>query len=180
MLVGGNSSRMGRDKAWLPFHGATLAQSVAGAVRAAAGTVVLVGSVRRHALLGYGVVPDIYPGEGPLGGILTALRNSTADWNLIVACDMPGLPVDFLRQLLDAAGACGGDVLAPTGPTGRLEPLCAAYHRRSRQGLYSAFARGVRKLTVALKEVRTVAWPVAEVSYFQNVNTPEEWAPYDR
>ncbi len=180
MLVGGQSSRMGRDKALLPWSGATLAQAVAEAVRAAAGNVALVGSPSRHEHLGYGIVPDLYPGEGPLGGILTALRHSTADWNLIVACDMPGLRADFLRQLLDAAGCCAGDALVPAGPSGLPEPLCAAYHRRSRQSLCTAFARGVRKLAAALEEVRAVAWPVPEVSYFQNVNTPEDWAPYER
>jgi molybdopterin-guanine dinucleotide biosynthesis protein A len=171
---------MGRDKALLPYRGATLARTVADAVRAAAGQVAFVGSVRRHGLLGYGVVPDLWVGEGPLGGILAALQNSAADWNLIVACDMPELRTDFLRQLLDAADCCEGDALVPIGPSGRLEPLCAAYHRNSRQGLYQAFARGVRKIAVALEAVRTVTWPIPEVSCFQNVNTPEEWASYER
>jgi len=171
---------MGRDKALLPYRGATLAQTVAQTVRAAAGNVTLVGSPNRHGHLGYGIVPDVYAGEGPLGGILTALQQSSADWNLMVACDMPGLTVDFLGQLLDAADTCEGDALVPAGPSGRLEPLCAVYHRRSLQGLYAAFARGVRKVALALEEVRWVAWPVPELSCFQNVNTPEEWASYDR
>jgi molybdopterin-guanine dinucleotide biosynthesis protein A len=114
-----------------------------------------------------------------LGGILTALENSSADWNLIVACDMPGLEADFLRRLLDTAEHCDCDALVPAGPSGRLEPLCAVYHRRSLRGLYAAFARGVRKVAVALEEVRTVAWHVPEVSCFQNVNTPEDWAAYE-
>jgi molybdopterin-guanine dinucleotide biosynthesis protein A len=166
---------MGRNKALLPFHGSTLAQSVAEAVRAAAGTVSLVGNISfRHD------VPDLYPGEGPLGGILTGLQHSTADWNLIVACDMPLLSGEFLGQLLDAAECCDGDALVPIGPSGRLEPLCAVYHRRCLQGLQAAFERGVRKIATALEEVRTVTWPVAELSCFQNVNTPEDWAPYER
>ena len=180
VLVGGKSSRMGRDKALLPFHGRTLAEVVAGAVSAAAGPTALVGGSRRMAPVEFGFVPDLYPGEGPLGGILTALQHSRADWNLIVACDMPGLKVDFLRQLLDAADCREGDALVPAGPSGLLEPLCAAYHRRSRQGLHAAFARGVRKIAAALEEVRTVRWPVPEMSYFHNVNTPEDWAAYDR
>jgi len=178
---------MGRDKALLPYRGRTLAQTVAQTVAQAvaeavgtAGTVSLVGRPQRDGHLGYGVVPDIYPGEGPLGGILTALQHSTADWNLIVACDMPELSVAFLGQLLDAAEQRECDALVPTGPSGRLEPLCAVDHRNSRQGLYSAFARGVRKIALALEEVRTIPWPVSELACFQNVNTPEDWAPYER
>jgi molybdopterin-guanine dinucleotide biosynthesis protein A len=169
---------MGQDKALLPWEGATLGQVVATAVEAAAGSVCLVGSPRRHGHLPAPVIPDLYPGEGPLGGILTALQHSRADWNLVVACDMPELSAAFLRQLLDAADGCDADALAPADPSGRLEPLCAVYHRRCRQELYAAFARGVRKVAVALEEVRHLPWPVSEVSYFQNVNTPEDWAPY--
>lgn len=180
VLVGGNSSRMGRDKALLPWHGTTMAQAVAEAVRTAAGSVALVGNPRRHGHLGYSVVPDMYAGEGPLGGILTAIENSAADWNLIVACDMPALSAGFLGQLLAAADRCEGDALVPVGPSGRLEPLCGVYHRRSRQGLYAAFLGGARKVAVALEGIRCVVWPVPEVSYFQNVNTPEDWAAYDR
>ena len=171
---------MGRNKALLPYHGTTLAQSVAEAVRSAAGTAALVGGQSCDAPSGIGFVPDLYPGEGPLGGILSALRSSTADWNLIVACDMPELRSALLRQLLDAADCCGADVLAPAGPSGRIEPLCAAYHRNALGGLESAFAGGVRKIAAALEEVRTVIWAVPELSCFQNVNTPEEWAPYER
>jgi molybdopterin-guanine dinucleotide biosynthesis protein A len=186
---------MGRDKALLPFRGATLAHTVARAVEAAAGNVFLVGNPHRHGFIGHGltgngstgnaVVPDIYPGEGPLGGILTALRHSQADWNLIVACDMPALSTDFLGQMLDAAEHTAehtrdADALVPTGPAGRPEPLCAVYHRRARQGLYAAFARGVRRVGAALEEVRSVPWPVPQVHYFQNVNTPEDWALYGR
>jgi molybdenum cofactor guanylyltransferase len=180
VLVGGNSSRMGRNKALLPYHGITLAESVAEVVRAAAGTAALVGGRPCGALSGIGFVPDLYPGEGPLGGILSALRSSTADWNLMVACDMPDLEANFLRQLLDAADSCGAVALVPAGPSGRLEPLCAAYHRKALGGLEAAFARGIRKIAAALEEVRTVTWPVPELSCFQNVNTPEEWAPYER
>ena len=91
---------------------------------------------------------------------------------------MPGLCAGFLRQLLDAAVRSDAAVLVPASPSGRLEPLCAVYHRSSRQGLHAAFTRGVRKASAALEEVRCLVWPVPEASYFQNVNTPEDWAPH--
>ena len=180
MLVGGGSSRMGHDKALLKYGGGTLVQAVAEAVRQATGNVALVGSVQLYGHLGYGVLPDIYPGEGPLGGILSVLQNSAAEWTLIVACDMPGLTADFLHGLMEAAERSDGDVLVPVGPGGRLEPLCAVYHRRSRQGIYKAFEQGVRKVATALEKVRAVTLAVPEVLPFQNVNTPEEWRRYAR
>jgi molybdopterin-guanine dinucleotide biosynthesis protein A len=171
---------MGRDKARLPFRGGLLVQAVAEAVKVAAGSAVLVGGPSRigDIRLDYPILPDTYPAEGPLGGILSALQNTTADWNLIVACDMPELSAEFLSALLDAAEGCDADVLIPAGPDGRLEPLCAVYHRRSRQALYDAFAAGIRKVTAAFEGSRIVVFPVPEVTPFQNVNTPEDWAAY--
>ena len=180
LLVGGKSSRMGREKALLPFAGGTLAGAVASAVERAAGSVVLVGNPQVAGLLGYPAIPDRYPGEGPLGGILTALEHSGSDWNLVTACDMPGLSAEFLTDLLAAALGCGGDALLPAGPGGLPEPLCAVYHCRSREGLSRAFARGVRKIAAALEGAAVRVWPVADAGLFQNVNTPEDWAACER
>jgi len=180
VLTGGLSSRMGRDKALLPFHGGSLAGFVARLVAQAAGSAALVGSTQRHAMLGYPVIGDRYPGQGPLSGILTALEATAADWNLIVACDMPRLTVPFLAGLLDAAAGSEADALLPAGAPGLLEPLCAVYHRRALGGLAAAFHGGTRKITVALDSVRVTVLPVTEITHFQNVNTAEEWATRDQ
>jgi len=172
VLVGGRSRRMGRDKASLPFHGGTLAGAVARAVETAAGSAILVGNP------GLGGIPDRYPGEGPLGGILTALHHTAAEWNLIVACDMPEITPAFLRRLLDQAEAAAGDVLLPYGPGGRPEPLCAVYRRQVLETLERRFAEGIRKVTAALQGLAVIRLDVAEVMSFQNVNTPEDWAVY--
>jgi molybdopterin-guanine dinucleotide biosynthesis protein A len=169
---------MGRDKALLPFRGGALAVSVAHSVKLAAESAVLVGDPARYEGLGFPVISDLYPGEGPLGGILTALHHTSSEWNLVIACDMPEVSPEFLRQLLDAASNAGADALIPTDPSGKPEPLCAVYHRRSLSAMEAAFARGIRKVTAALEGLRTATLPVAEVSRFQNVNTPEDWAEY--
>ena len=171
---------MGRDKARLPFRGSTLAQFVARTVESAAGNAVLVGDPTRYQEFGYPVIADEYPGEGPLGGILTALQHTGADWNLVVACDMPGLSGEFLRQLFEIAEQSPATALVPAGPSGRPEPLCALYHRRAFGALESAFRAGQRKVTAALAELPAQILPVAEVSVFQNVNTPEEWLAHVR
>ena len=178
MLVGGRSSRMGRDKALLPYRGGLLVEFVARAVKLAAGSAALVGSPGRIGPLGYPILPDIYPGEGPLGGILSVLQHNPADWSLIVACDMPEISAGFLSGLLDAAEREDADALIPAGPSGLLEPLCAVYHRRSREALYQAFSGGIRKVTAAFTGMRIAVFPVPELAPFQNVNTPEDWAGY--
>ena len=99
--------------------------AVAAAVARAAGNVTLVGHAELPA------IPDRYPGEGPLGGILTALHHTSADWNLIVACDMPEVSAAFLAELLARAMRSRADVLLPCGPDGLPQPLCAVYHRRA-------------------------------------------------
>jgi len=171
---------MGRDKALLPYRGGALVESVASAVKQAAGSVALVGGAGSYEGLGFPVVADLYPGEGPLGGILSALASSSAAWNLIVACDMPEVSAKFLEELLEAAERSHADALVPRGPSGVREPLCAAYHRSSYQTLDAAFARGIRKVTAAFGGLQVVEWPVPERMSLQNVNTPEDWAAYAR
>jgi molybdopterin-guanine dinucleotide biosynthesis protein A len=166
---------MGRDKALLPFHGGPLASAVAHAIEQAAGSAVIVGRVE---FPGYPAIPDLYPGEGPLGGILTALAHSPAEWNLVVACDMPAVTADFLASLLQRARESGRDALIPSGPTGRPEPLCAVYRSTARGPLEREFVRGVRKVMAAVAALDAAAYTVAEVAQFQNVNTPEDWAGY--
>jgi molybdopterin-guanine dinucleotide biosynthesis protein A len=170
---------MGCDKALLPFRGGRLVESVARAVGLAAGSAVLVGNPRLYEHLGFPAIPDLYPGTGPLGAILTALHHTSADWNLVAACDMPELSGEFLRLLINtAAEHSGADALVPAGPSGRLEPLCAVYHRRSRPALERALERGDRSVRGALEKLRAAVVAVPEVTPFQNVNTPEEWAVY--
>ena len=178
VLVGGNSSRMGRDKARLPIAGGTLVERVAHAVSAAAGSVTLVGAPERYGGLGFRVLADTRLAAGPLAGIHTALSASPAYWNLIVACDMPGISASFLRSLLDAAEASAADCLRPAGPSGFPEPLCAVYHTRCAETIGAALDRNVRKVTDGLAGLRVATWCVAEGGWFRNVNTPEEWAQY--
>ncbi len=180
VLVGGRSSRMGRDKALLPFGASVLALEIARAVETAAGNASLVGNPKCYGHLGYPVVADAFGETGPLGGILTALVHTRADWNLVAACDMPGLTVEFLGSLFERAEQTDLDAVVPNGPTGRMEPLCAVYHRRAEPALRASFARGERSPAAALRELRAITVEIPQAAYFQNVNTPEEWAAHAR
>jgi len=163
---------MGRDKARLPYRGTELVSAVASAVALAAGSATLIGHPELPS------IADRYPGEGPLGGILTALHHSTSDCCLIVACDMPEIDSGFLKRLVERAAQSPDAVILPYGPDGLAQPLCAVYPSSARDAMERHFATGVRKVTAALAGIAVEPLCVAESSIFQNVNTPEDWAAY--
>jgi molybdopterin-guanine dinucleotide biosynthesis protein A len=174
VLTGGRSSRMGRDKALLPIEGSLLVERTAEVVRAAAGSVTLIGAPGRYAQLGFTVLPDLVDGGGPICGLLTALKATRADWNLVVACDMPRLTAGFLSDLLAAAKQLGCACLAPQTSSG-VHPLCAVYHRRSVDTVEFAIQHKSFKMHDLLKSLGAVSWPVSDASLLENVNTPLEW-----
>ncbi|MEX2262592.1 MAG: molybdenum cofactor guanylyltransferase [Bryobacteraceae bacterium] len=174
VLVGGRSSRMGRDKALLRYKETTLVKHVAHVVLEAAGSVVLVGRPERYGDLQLPVIADTWEDAGPLGGIHAALKSTTAEWNLIVACDMPALTAPFLRGLLAGLEAAP-DILMPVGPSGKPEPLCAVYHRRSFAAMDAALQKGLRRITEAIAGLVVRYQPCADGSPFANLNTPEQW-----
>jgi molybdopterin-guanine dinucleotide biosynthesis protein A len=177
ILTGGQSSRMGRDKASLPLDSAPLAVQTAELLSTVCRQVKLVGS---HRCFGLPNIDDEAPGSGPLGAIVSALAQSAFEWNLIVACDMPGLTRGFLENLQARAEAGSAGCVVPRGPSGRLDPLCAAYRRSCEIPLRSAFDSGLRSLREALGSLTCDIWDIPDVAPLRNVNTPEEWYAFLR
>lgn len=177
VLAGGRSTRMGQDKALLPWKGSTLIESVAREVLQAAGNVTLIGSPELYGNLGFPgcfpVIPDRIEGCGPMGGLHAALSVTTADWNVLAACDMPGVTCQLLEELLAAAEASGADALVPQTPGG-LEPLCAVYHVRLLPAVESAIQSKLLKMHDFVSRIEARLWPVAQASLFRNLNTPKQ------
>lgn len=183
VMAGGQSARMGRDKALLPYGGATLLQAVANQVKGTTSYVGIIGDPAKYSELGYPVYPDLLPGCGPLGGLHTALRLGLAEWNLVVACDMPKLTGAVLSALWTRCESIADPQLACVGPSGvggQIEPLCAVYHRSCLLVVEHALSEKRFKMRQLLLELRTVCsgpWPPA---LFTNVNTPEDWTGLSR
>jgi len=162
---------MGRDKALLPYRGQTLVEWTAEVVREAAGSVTIVGSAEKYGLLGLPLIEDRTPGCGPLSGLDAVLAQSGAEWNLVVACDMPNLRSPFLRWLLEEAEHASADVTMPAG-----EPLCAVYRHTCREPIERALAEGRWKLARAIEPLRVKIVTAADTECLANANTPEDWA----
>jgi len=178
VLAGGRSSRMGSDKALLPFRGRTLVEHVMAQVDSVISNVTLVGGNRRYVNLGYPVIKDSFLGCGPLAGVHAALDSTVCEWNLILACDMPEITPEFLNQLMERAESGCADAVIPVPPGGVPEPLCAAYQRRCVGVIANALRNGVRKVTDGLAGLEIDYWPVSHAHFFRNLNTPREWALY--
>jgi molybdenum cofactor guanylyltransferase len=177
VLTGGRSRRMGRDKALLPYAGKKLLDHIAGQVLEAAGSASLIGRPELYEPLGYLVYPDEIPHSGPLGGIATALRLRQAEWNLIVACDLPYIRAADLRQILEAAALAGDsiDCVVPVAPDGRLQPLCAVYHARCLLEVDRALSRNALKLMDLVAKLDVIRFNGLRPELFVNVNTPADW-----
>jgi molybdenum cofactor guanylyltransferase len=179
VLTGGRSSRMGTDKARAELQGRAMALRVADAAASVCGRVSLVGAPAVYADLGLPVVPDRFPGEGPLAGIDAALSATKSEANLILACDIPAIGDKLLEQLF----AAGGDCAVPRHDDGRLEPLCAVYRQSCHVAVRAAFEAGVRSVIEALRlfEAHGLALRyvrVTDPAEFANLNTPEDWRRY--
>ena len=184
ILVGGKSSRMGRDKALLEISGKPLAARTAEIVKPLVANVMLIGEQRRQTELGLPVLADRWPGAGPLGAIATALLGTTKPWALILACDLPYLNAKWIASLGERALAAEPnfcDAFVPSSENG-LEPLCAIYRATAGGTLAKALENGTRKVTNGLALLKIQAIPEAEWSRFSpdgklfgNLNT---WQDY--
>jgi len=178
VLAGGGSTRMGRDKALLPYRGTTLLEHVASIVRQAAGTAVIIGNPERYGSLGFPVYGDQILPCGPIGGIYTALSVTRSEWNLVVACDMPMLSLSVLRGLIEHSFRSASNCIAGMGPGGEPQPLCAVYHRRCLPLLEQAIGEKRFKMRELLPELRSE--PVMlDPSVFANINTTDDWARFE-
>jgi molybdenum cofactor guanylyltransferase len=182
VLTGGKSSRMGPDKALLPFDGRPLVIYVADVVHRACGKVTLVGSRAKYDGLGLPVIEDLTPGLGPLGGIHTALIHSRDEHSIIVGCDMPYVSSEFLKHLIELAEQSHADVVIPKSREFTYEPLCAVYGAACLPVVEHAIRNGDRKISRVLERVRvrivtTAEWQVfdSDGRLFSNLNTPEEY-----
>ena len=104
ILAGGQSRRMGQDKAFIDFDGAPLVSRVINQVRNLCSELIIVtNDSGAYQKFGVRLVGDVYPAKGSLGGIYSGLRAVAENYALAVACDMPFLNQDLLRYMISFA-----------------------------------------------------------------------------
>ncbi|GIW09650.1 MAG: putative molybdenum cofactor guanylyltransferase [Dehalococcoidia bacterium] len=178
VLAGGQSRRMGRPKALLPFATGTLLEWVVRRVRLVCAEVVV---VAREGVVSPGltVVTDRFADAGPLAGLHAGLLAVHGEDCLVVACDLPFVQPPLLQLLREQLA--GWDAVVPL-VAGHPEPLCAAYRRAvalPAEALLREGGGSLRELLARLQvcflgeDVLRAADP--ELVSFFNLNTPADY-----
>jgi molybdopterin-guanine dinucleotide biosynthesis protein A len=175
VLAGGDSRRMGRDKALLPVEGRPMIALIIGQLRALFEEIVI--SANRpddFGFLGLTVVPDLEPGQGPLRGIASSLPRMTHDLNFVTACDIPRIDLSFVNRLIKMAD--GYDLVLPYLDEGLYEPLFAAYRKSVVPEATRILEGGGRSILELLDRVKVNLLPIPDRSWVRNINTDAEYA----
>lgn len=152
VLGGGRSERMGRDKALLRWgDGDLLDHAIARLAAAVRDVAILCGPIARYAERGLPLVPDLGAADGPIAGLEAGLAHAAGRPVLLLAVDLPLVPVSLLRALVESLP--GHDAVVPVSPRGR-EPLCAAYGPACRPAIAARRAAGERSMTAFWPDVR--------------------------
>ncbi len=127
ILAGGKSSRMGSNKAFLKVKGKTFIEHQIDLLREIFNEITISANTpAEYKHLNVPIIPDIYPDKGPLSGIHAALIHSRSFHTFILACDMPFVEIELIKQLQGFIE--GHDVVVPQSKKG-LEPLHAFYSK---------------------------------------------------
>jgi molybdopterin-guanine dinucleotide biosynthesis protein A len=129
--AGGESRRMGRNKALIPFLGRSLIERVIERVKPLAEELlVTTNQPEDFEFLGCPLISDVLPGKGALGGLYTALYAAGSPIVVVVACDMPFVSPVLLRAEIDLLNDLNADVVIPSSQEG-LEPFHSVYRRET-------------------------------------------------
>lgn len=164
ILAGGQSRRMGRDKAYVEIAGEPQIVRLVEALRPVFGGII----ISANAPCPYRwprvkVVPDIFPGCGPLAGIYSGLQASGSFYNFVVACDMPCVNTDLVGYMYSLRR--GFDIVVPYLKKGP-EPLFAVYAKSCLGAIEEMLVLGERRVQRFLERVKTRRMVENEISRF--------------
>lgn len=181
VLAGGESRRMGRDKALLEVEGRPLIARIVDRLEDLFDEIVI-GAARSgdYGDLGRPVIADRETGQGPLMGLASCLERVANELALVTACDIPRPDLRFAASLLDQAQ--GYDMVLPRSGGDHYEPLFAVYRRSVAPTAFGLLAAGERSILGLLDRVRVRVRivPLPETVRLGNLNTPDDYKALSR
>ena len=180
--AGGESRRMGRNKALAPFLGQPLIQRVVMRVAPIADELLITSNQPESlAFLGIPTFPDLMPGRGALSGLYTALSSARYPLVAVVACDMAFANAALLVAEREVFIAQQVDAVVPQTDAG-LEPFHAVYRREvCRDAVKAALDAGKKRADAWYAAVRMYYFTSEQIARYDpqgeafiNINTPDE------
>jgi molybdopterin-guanine dinucleotide biosynthesis protein A len=180
--AGGESRRMGSDKALQPFLGQPLILRLLSRLAWIADEVLVTSNQpEQYRFLGLDPIPDLMPGLGALGGLYTALSAATHLYVAVVACDMPFASPEIFLAELALLRETGADAVIPRSDEGT-EPFHAVYRAETclphvREVIESGKRRAdawFGKVNIRYMDEEEILPYDPERLAFFNINTPEE------
>lgn len=185
LLAGGQSCRMGFDKAFLRVGGKSVAQLLAARLRTLTDQVLLsANDPSAYTPLGLPIVLDIYAGSGPMAGLHAAMLHSQRPLMLVLACDLPRVPAVLLRNIIESSP--GFDAVIPITPDGGLHPVCAVYRRTCLPVVERNLRSGMHRMVSLLDEpgLRVRQLTAAEGGFSDtdllDLNSPDDYEEFRR
>jgi len=181
VLAGGQSKRMGQDKAFLEVGNQMVIERILSRVQPLTDDLFISTNwPNKYRRFGLRLVGDVYPNKAALGGIYSAIHAARHNHVLVVACDMPFLNVDLLRYLINLAPTA--DVVAPMIEPPQPETMHAVYSKKCLPAIESRLLANRLRIIGFFDDVTVRYVDRAEVAKidpnfysFINMNTPEEW-----
>lgn len=178
ILAGGKSLRMGCDKGQMCFKRKPMLDYSLEVVSKVTEDVLISSSNSLHNRPGCRMVEDVYPNCGPASGIHAALTSAKHPWLWVVSADMPFLSINIFDQMFIRRKSHGAVV--PRWNDGKMEPLCALYHRSSLGVIDKALSSGVYKMQTIIESIHPRwlyieehPWMIASRCFF-NINTQDD------
>jgi molybdopterin-guanine dinucleotide biosynthesis protein A len=165
------------DKGLVPLHGRPLIEHVIDALRPQVGALLISANRNRdiYASYGYPVVADVMGDyDGPLAGLLSAMRAAGTAYILTAPCDAPSIPADLARRLGEAL-ARENAVASAVSLQGRLQPVFALLRCTLAGDLEHCLKQGERGAGAWLRRQQAVPVDFSDAAgAFVNINTPQE------
>ncbi|GAA4654999.1 molybdenum cofactor guanylyltransferase [Anaerocolumna aminovalerica] len=187
ILAGGKSTRMGINKAFLPFRETSFIETIAEECEDFSKIILSVNDLETYKNIGYELVQDEKSGFGPLEGVYQILKKADTKFALILAADMPYINKNFLNKfcscldnpvlLRNDQGEMPGCIVLRAD--NMLEPLCSLYSRTTLPFLKEMREQEEHKLRMLYERVYTRYIDIESLGYTKqiitNINTQEEY-----
>lgn len=129
ILAGGQSRRMGFNKAEAEMHGESMLIRMIDKLKEITPFILVSCGAVTYPDISWPQIPDEHPQCGPLGGIYSVLKASSTSLNLVVSCDMPLVSTSLLNYIVGSAAESESLITVPIDDEGQPQMMCAVYHK---------------------------------------------------